>query len=96
MVIHLKTFNDMVQLTCNAFGVPTEYRFGKWEHRSGFNEHIRYIIGTHAGHLFIQKNKLQNSGIYICNVKNGVATKDGHLFQTSQISIQYEGSFTFK
>ncbi|CAC5393283.1 unnamed protein product [Mytilus coruscus] len=95
LTLHMYNLSDGVKLLCNASGVPSAYQYEDWEHRSELNEHIRYRKGTHNGHLIIQDNQYQNSGIYICNVTNGVSSKNGNIFQTRQISIPYEGQPMF-
>lgn len=86
--------SDGIQLTCNASGESSTYKFEDWEHRSELNQHIRYLKDTHNGNLFIQDNQYQNSGIYICKVTNDVSPRNGNLFQIRQISIPYEGNFS--
>lgn len=89
----MNKLKDGVKLVCNASGVPNEYKFEDWEHRSELKEHIRFLNGTHDGNLIIQDNQYQNSGIYTCNVTNGVSSRNGNLFQTRWISIPYAGNF---
>ncbi|XP_063418429.1 uncharacterized protein LOC134701227 [Mytilus trossulus] len=93
--LYMYNLSDGIKLTCNASGKPSTYIFEDWEHRSEFNEKIRYLKGTHDGNLFIQYDQYQNSGRYTCNVTNGVSSRNGNLFQTRQISIPYEGTPMF-
>ena len=39
------------RLDCLARGVPTSYTYSRWEHKSMFGEHIRYLDGFGNGTL---------------------------------------------
>ncbi|CAC5368465.1 unnamed protein product [Mytilus coruscus] len=72
------TINDeMRTIQCTAKGFPSNYKYGVWEHRSEFNEHIRYLNSTDSGTLILPRineaaERYQDSGYYICMVTNGV------------------------
>jgi hypothetical protein len=41
------------RLDCLAQGVPTSYTYSRWEHKSMFGEHIRYLDGFDNGTLLL-------------------------------------------
>jgi hypothetical protein len=51
----------------SAQGVPTSYTYSRWEHKSMFGEHIRYLDGFDNGTLLIQNKSTlksyQNNGV---------------------------------
>ncbi|CAC5393262.1 unnamed protein product [Mytilus coruscus] len=89
--VQMYKLKNVVQLNCSATGLPSKNKFEEWEHRSEFNEHIRYVQGTHGNQLIIEGNDYHNSGIYICNVTNGISAINGNLFMTGQIEVPYRG-----
>lgn len=83
------------QIQCLANGDPMKYTYGKWEHKSFFNEHIRYLDKSADGNLILpfQKRQIryQDSGIYICSVSNGVPDIHGKDFQKEQSHVLSKG-----
>lgn len=84
-----------LNLSCNAEGNPKRYTFGKWYHRSEYNETIRKLKGTPDGNLIIgAPNKIrphENDGLYICRVANGIPDKYANVYQEGSVSIQSPG-----
>ncbi|CAC5424851.1 unnamed protein product [Mytilus coruscus] len=70
-----------------------------WEHRSKFDEHIRYLDGTVNEILQLSavnvSNKYQNNGIYICNVSNGIPDYHRNAFQQGRMFVEFEGPPVF-
>lgn len=70
-----------ITLYCVADGIPDNYTFYDWEHKSEFNEHIRRIRGTPKGQLIINKSQKgkenENDGVYMCTVSNGISYLKG-------------------
>lgn len=71
------------------------YTYRLWEHKSMFNEHIRYLTQLGTGVLtlpFMKKqNRYQDSGIYVCSVSNGVPDMKGVYFKTGQAHVVSKG-----
>lgn len=82
-------------------GLPTDYTYSHWEHRSEYNEHIRYLNSTSPGNLTlpnIESNlkRYQDSGIYICRATNGIPDKNNNYEQEGKVFFVSEGNvFTF-
>lgn len=86
------------QLQCIPKGVSNLYTFGRWDHRSYFNEHIRYLNSTSDGKLLLPMSesnigKSDNRGIYVCSASNGVPDLHGKKFQFGEIVVLWEGIF---
>ncbi|OPL33048.1 hypothetical protein AM593_05977, partial [Mytilus galloprovincialis] len=67
----------------------------KWDHRSYFNEHIRYLNSTSDGKLLLPMSesnigKSDNRGIYVCSASNGVPDLHGNKFQFGEIVVLWE------
>ncbi|XP_052080102.1 hemicentin-1-like isoform X2 [Mytilus californianus] len=98
--IHFSKDEVLRQLQCFPEGVPNRFTFGRWEHRSYFNEHIRYLNSTSNGKLLlpILKNttsKFDDSGIYVCNASNGVPDPHGNVFQYGELFVVWKGPPVF-
>jgi hypothetical protein len=82
------------RLDCLARGVPTSYTYSRWEHKSMFGEHIRYLDGFDNGTLLIQiKSKLKSyqvNGVYVCYVSNGVLNSNGSVVQIGEYVLRVE------
>lgn len=91
------TINDeMRTIQCTAKGFPSNYTYGVWEHRSEFNELIRYLNSTNNGTLILPRiyeavDQYQDSGYYICMVTNGIPNNQ-HL-QQGKAYVVSEGIF---
>ncbi|CAC5368456.1 unnamed protein product [Mytilus coruscus] len=83
--INLTEYSSNRDIRCLAQGEACSYHYFKWEHKSLFNEHIRYLRGTDDGFLRLPElnvsNIYQDTGFYICNVSNGIHDYGGNLFQ---------------
>lgn len=91
-------FNDdsvIGVIQCVSKGEPHSYKYYPWEHRSIFNEHIRYLEATDEGILRLTftniSNRYQDTGLYICNVSNGVPDYNGNVFQKGRAYIELKG-----
>ncbi|CAC5368468.1 DSCAML1 [Mytilus coruscus] len=75
-------------LQCNANGYPRNYTYKQWEHKSFFDEHIRFLSGNATGYLRLptqtKQFRYQDNGVYVCSVSNGVPDNSGQLFQKSR------------
>lgn len=93
----LKLYEDSTfrAIQCIPQGEPDFYNYFQWEHRSRFNEHIRYLRATDDGKLQIRvvnvSNRYQNMGFYICNVSNGIPDNHGKVFQQGRTYVEYAG-----
>ncbi|VDI64121.1 Hypothetical predicted protein [Mytilus galloprovincialis] len=97
----LKLYEDSTfrEIQCIPLGEPDSYNYFPWEHRSRFNEHIRYLGATDNGKLQIPvvnvSNRYQNSGFYICNVSNGIPDNHGNVFQQGRTYVEFAGPPVF-
>ncbi|CAC5412282.1 unnamed protein product [Mytilus coruscus] len=74
------------ELLCVANGNPDTYTFSRWEHKSKFGEHIRFINGYTNGSLVLPATRTksyQDSGFYVCTVSNGVPDTHGQVNQSN-------------
>ncbi|CAG2232728.1 CADM4 [Mytilus edulis] len=74
------------KLQCTATCVPTKITYIQWEHRSEYNEHIRYLNSTGREDIILpstdlQFKRYQDTGIYICRVSNGIPDREGNYKQ---------------
>lgn len=83
---------------CNATGVPSVYRYSRWEHLSEFGEHIRYLVGSEDGivNVLTEVRSLNyiNSGKYTCTVENGIRGHSQKVNQTGFIFLQFQGTYS--
>jgi len=93
-VITVTSHFGKTRLDCLARGVLTSYIFSRWEHKSMFGEHIRYLDGFENGTLLIEnKSKLksyQDNGVYVCHVSNGVLNSNGSVVQMGEYVLREE------
>lgn len=83
-------------LKCNASGVPDIYTFSAWQHHTYNHSFIRELDGDTNGTLTLPELKTtdhlyEDSGIYICNVSNGISGEEEKLWQIGQIRAIVEG-----
>lgn len=103
MIIH-DTFTinkDVRILECKPDGFPNVYQFDRWEHKSFFGDHIRYlnassgvlILPNHAN-MLSKFERYQDSGVYVCAVNNGIPDQNGDINQQGQTSVRVKGKVT--
>ena len=96
-VINVTSHFGKTRLDCLARGIPALYNFSKWEHKSMFGEHIRYLDGFDNGTLLIQsKSKItryQDNGLYVCHVSNGVVNSNGSVVQMGEYVLRVKSKF---
>ncbi|CAC5379150.1 unnamed protein product [Mytilus coruscus] len=84
---------------CKAEGVPNNFTFFHLEHRSQFNEHIRYLEVTSNGIAELphtgQSHRYQDTGLYMCNASNGVSDRNGKQFQQGEAYLLYNAPPVF-
>lgn len=85
------------EIQCMAQGEPDNVTYFRWEHRSVFNEHIRYLDATSDGILQLlednESHRYQNTGFYVCNVSNGISDTSGNLYQQGKDYLELEGKY---
>ncbi|CAC5411926.1 DSCAML1 [Mytilus coruscus] len=95
---NLNEHNKNREIQCIAQGEPDSYNYFPWEHRSQFDEHIRYLGATDSGILHLPEvnlsNRYQDTGFYICNVSNGIPNYHGNVFQQGRKYIVSEVNFS--
>lgn len=87
--------SNLRKIQCIAKGEPDSYRYFQWEHRSQYNEHIRYLDSSDDGILQLPdvkvSNRYQDTGIYICNVSNGIPDDHGKIFKQGRAFFESKG-----
>ncbi|CAC5425388.1 unnamed protein product [Mytilus coruscus] len=73
------------QLSCAANGVPNQYIFTQWEHRSDYSDVIRYLPDNGSGRLILANTKGETDrhhdrGLYICQASNNVSLNGSNSF----------------
>ncbi|XP_063399273.1 uncharacterized protein LOC134683895 [Mytilus trossulus] len=80
-------------------GRPGIFTFEPWEHTTTGGQHIRFLNGYQNGSLVLNETKsantLQDTGIYICSVKNGISDSLGRLSQTGHVTVKRNGNPIF-
>jgi hypothetical protein len=91
-VINVTSYFGKTRLDCLARGIPALYKFSRWEHKSMFGEHIRYLDGFDNGTLLIQNKSeiksYQDNGLYVCHVSNGVLNSNGSVVQIGEYVLR--------
>ncbi|CAC5399969.1 unnamed protein product [Mytilus coruscus] len=90
--------NGTLKLECSPSGVPNNYTFMQLEHRSEFNEHIRFLNFSNDGSVLrtsIEDVGIQDTGIYVCNVSNDVPDQYGRTFQSGKTFVELEDAPVF-
>lgn len=85
--------NGTLLLHCNQYGIPNDYSFNQFEQRSEFDEHIRFLNSSKDGSVIstsIENPGLQDTGIYMCKVSNGVPGQN-RTFQSGKTLVKLEG-----
>ncbi|XP_052079676.1 uncharacterized protein LOC127717859 isoform X2 [Mytilus californianus] len=87
------------EIQCIAHGKPDSYNYFPWEHRSQFDEHIRYLGATDDRNRQLPEvnvsNTYQNTGFYICKVLNGIPDYHGNFLQQERVYVEFEGPPVF-
>ncbi|XP_052062030.1 neuronal growth regulator 1-like [Mytilus californianus] len=87
--------NGTLNFECSPSGVPNNFTFTQLEHRSEFDEHIRFLNSPNdysVLRISIGNAGLQDIGIYICKVSNGVPDQKGRKFQSGKtVVFELEG-----
>ncbi|CAC5361919.1 DSCAM [Mytilus coruscus] len=82
---------------CKADGVPNNFTFFRLEHKSHFDEHIRYLEVTSDGIAELphtnESHRYQDTGLYMCNASNGVSDRRGKQFQQGEAYLVYNGEY---
>ncbi|CAC5424086.1 unnamed protein product [Mytilus coruscus] len=94
--VTFKTNGGPITLKYEAKGVPNKYKFSGWRHFTHNDQLVRTIQGYKNGTLILphhadQELTYENSGIYICNVTNGIPDEDGQLWKAGKVVVIIEG-----
>ncbi|XP_052063840.1 hemicentin-1-like [Mytilus californianus] len=91
--VTFKTNDGPITLKCEAKGVPNTYKFSEWRHFTHNDQLVRTIQGYTNGTLILPHQELtyENSGIYICNVTNGIPDEDGLVWKAGKVEVIIEG-----
>ncbi|XP_052074573.1 neural cell adhesion molecule 1-B-like isoform X7 [Mytilus californianus] len=96
--IHV-TFEDRgsyKQLNCLANGVPDQYIFTQWEHRSDYSDLIRYLPDNGIGKLILpntmgETDRHHDRGFYICHASNNVSLNGSNSFIRGEFFLKARG-----
>lgn len=85
-------------MVCNPSGVPNSYVFKDWEHKTEYNDHIRFLPISKEGNNAILtfpehmagKDHLRDRGIYICRASNSITSTDG-MFVMRKYNLSLTG-----
>lgn len=87
----------LTEIQCVAQGEPNNYNYFPWEHRSRFDEHIRYLAAIDVRHRQLPgvnvSNTYQNTGFYVCKVLNGIPDYHGNFLQQGRVYVEFEGVY---
>ena len=88
--------NDIAAIDClPTDGNPKTYTFYQWEHKSLYGKYIRYLHGLSNGTLVLGDYSIEDNGIYVCKVSNGVRGEHENLLQTATAVLKYHGNTLF-
>ncbi|VDH95664.1 Hypothetical predicted protein [Mytilus galloprovincialis] len=87
-------------LVCKVKGVPEEYTFYQWEHKSYYGDHIRFMSGNQNGSLTLPTDTIrdsgyQDNGYYKCTASNGISDTNGRVKQSAEVYLVVEGKPVF-
>ena len=77
-------------LECVAHGVPDSYSYNSWVHLTNNRSVVRHLAS--ANKVSVLSNSYEDSGIYICNVSNGVIDDNGNEWTTAEYYMNYSGT----
>lgn len=82
-------------IECEVSGVPDTYNFS-WSHYTSNKQLVRMFNRRSDRKLILPEgdaNDLlyEDSGIYVCNVTNGIEDESGKLWQKGEIKVVVEG-----
>ncbi|XP_063397227.1 hemicentin-1-like [Mytilus trossulus] len=95
----LVTFEDhgnYRQLNCEAHGVPDQYIYKQWEHRSDYSDLIRYLPDDGSGRLILpnttgETDRHHDRGLYICHASNNVSLNGSNSFVRGEFFLKAQG-----
>lgn len=80
---------------CKGDGLPNTLTFSRVEHKSYFNEHIRYIEVSSDGIVTLPPvdalDRYQDTGLYVCNASNNIPNRKGNTFQQGEAYLVSDG-----
>ncbi|CAC5405148.1 unnamed protein product [Mytilus coruscus] len=84
---------------CKGDGIPNNLTFSRVEHKSNFNEHIRFLEVSSYGIATLpflnETDRYQDTGVYSCNASNGVPDMEGIKFQQGEAKLVFAGPPVF-
>ncbi|KAK3590650.1 hypothetical protein CHS0354_013684 [Potamilus streckersoni] len=90
--------NMTSNLTCEANGFPTNYKFHPWKHmfgnvtiRSNLQSNTEGLINSTKNILTLKRLSLQDMGTYTCSADNGIRGANGDVIQTSAAVLNVKG-----
>ncbi|XP_076089159.1 uncharacterized protein LOC143059530 [Mytilus galloprovincialis] len=87
------------KVRCKGDGLPNTLTFSRVEHKSYFNEHIRYIEVSSDGIATLPPvdafDRYQDTGLYVCNASNNIPNREGNTFQQGEAYLVSDGPPVF-
>ncbi|XP_063411497.1 hemicentin-1-like [Mytilus trossulus] len=88
------------KLICLPKGIPTNYTFFQWQHKSEYGDHIRFLDGSQDGILLLPNiqdfnTQYYDNGAYICTVSNGIQGVSGTSNRTAAVYLSISGKPMF-
>ncbi|VDH91854.1 Hypothetical predicted protein, partial [Mytilus galloprovincialis] len=84
------------KLICLPKGVPQNYTFFQWQHKSEYGDHIRFLNGSQDGILLLPNiqdfnTQYYDNGVYICTVSNGIPGVSWTSNRTAAVYLSISG-----
>lgn len=84
------------ELRCKPSGVPSNYTFKEWEHRTEYNQLIRRLPNNSSvlnlQYIKGESDRHHDRGIYVCQASNNVIM-NGSLFTSGEMFLQAQGAY---
>ncbi|VDI72571.1 Hypothetical predicted protein [Mytilus galloprovincialis] len=84
------------QFNCVARGVPDQYIYKQWEHRSDYSDLIRYLPDDGSGRLILpnttgETDRHHDRGFYICHASNNVSLNGSSSLIRGEFFLKAQG-----
>lgn len=93
----LNVENKVVE--CSPNGIPPDFTFYQWQHRSEYGQLIRSLPDSPMLKLDSTDGNIENyqlNGVYECRAENGISDANGTTVRTGKINVLLKGNYTLK